>query len=86
MMARERLMGCATDPAGPTQADPEIRQEIARLKDAISGGNRQLLRALGGFKAAADRLLELRHSPTARPPQRRRAGLSTASQFGLPFG
>ena len=25
-------------------------------------------------------------SPTARPPQRRRAGLSTASQFGLPFG
>ena len=40
---------------------------IARLKDAISCGNRQLLRALGGFKAAADRLRKLRHLPDGTP-------------------
>ena len=57
----------ATDPAGPTQADPEIRQEIARIKDAISSGNHQLLRALGGFKTAVDRLKELRQLPEGTP-------------------
>ena len=53
----------AADPTGPTQADPEIRQEIARLREAISGGNRELLRAAGGFDKAADRLKELRRLP-----------------------
>ena len=57
----------ATDPAGPTQADPDIRQEIARIKDAISSGNHQLLRALGGFKTAVDRLKELRQLPEGTP-------------------
>ena len=33
----------AADPAGPTKADPDIRHEIARLEDAISGGNRERL-------------------------------------------
>ena len=46
----------AADPAGPTKADPEIRQEIARLEHAITAGNRELLRAAGGFDTAADRL------------------------------
>ena len=57
----------ATDPAGPTQADQDIRQEIARIKDAISSGNHQLLRALGGFKTAVDRLKELRQLPEGTP-------------------
>ena len=52
-----------TPPAGPTQADPDIRQEIARLVEAITGGNRQLLRAAGGFDKAADRLELLRKLP-----------------------
>ncbi len=57
----------AADPSGPTKADPEIRQEIARLEDAISGGNRPLLRAFGGFDTAADRLTELLELPDGTP-------------------
>ena len=57
----------AGDPSGPTQADPEIRQEIARLREAISGGNRELLRAAGGFDKAADRLKALRRLPEGTP-------------------
>ena len=56
-----------TYPAGPTQADPEIRQEVARLEEAISGGNRQLLRTAGGFDKAADRLELLRKLPEGAP-------------------
>ena len=55
------------DPTGPTQADPEIRQEITRLRDAISGGNRELLLELGGFDKAADRLIALRALPKGTP-------------------
>ena len=39
------------NPTGQTQADPEIRQEIARLKEGTSGGNRSLLREWGGIQA-----------------------------------
>ena len=42
-----------TPTAGLTKADPDIRQEIARLEDAITSGNRQKLRAAGGFEKAA---------------------------------
>ena len=57
----------AMDPTGPTQADPDIRQEIARLKATIPTGNRSLLSAWDGFKMAADRLLELRQLPEGTP-------------------
>ena len=57
----------AADPTGRTQADPDIRQEIARLREAISGGNRERLRAAGGFDTAADRLKELRQLPEGTP-------------------
>ena len=57
----------AADPPGPTQADPEIRQEIARLKGAITSGNHAILTALGGFKTAADRLQALRSLPEGTP-------------------
>ena len=57
----------APDLDTPTKADPEIRQEIARLEAAISGGNRQLLRAAGGFDRAADRLVLLQQLPDPAP-------------------
>ena len=55
------------DPTGQTQADPDIRQEIARLKAAIPTGNRSLLSAWGGFRPAVDRLKALRQLPEGRP-------------------
>ena len=57
----------AADPAGQTKADPEIRQEIARLEHAITAGNRELLRAAGGFDTAADRLEVLHQLPDGTP-------------------
>ena len=57
----------AADPAGPTKADPEIRQEIARLEQAITAGNRELLRAASGFDKAADRLELLQQLPDGTP-------------------
>ena len=69
-----------THPAGPTQADPEIRQEIVRLVEAISGGNRELLRAAGGFDKAADRLELLRKLPEGTPTkEHRRAAIDRYS-------
>ena len=55
------------NPTGQTQADPDIRQEIARLKGAITGGDRTLLAALGGFRTAANRLKALRQLPEGTP-------------------
>ena len=57
----------AADPAGPTKADPDIRQEIARLETAITAGNRELMRAAGGFDKAADRLVFLQQLPEGTP-------------------
>ena len=57
----------AADPAGPTQADPEIRHEIARLKTALTTGNRQMLREWGTFEKAADRILQLEELPAGTP-------------------
>ena len=57
----------AADPAGPTKADPDIRQEIARLETAITAGNRELMRAAGGFDKAADRLVFLQQLPDGTP-------------------
>ena len=57
----------AADPAGPTKADPDIRQEIARLEQAITAGNRDLLRAAGGFDKAADRLVLLQQLYSKTP-------------------
>ena len=69
-----------TPPAGPTQADPEIRQEIGRLVEAITGGNRQRLRAAGGFDKAADRLEWLQRLPEGAPTKaHRRAAIDRYS-------
>ena len=50
--------------AGKTQADPEIRQELAELERAIVQVDRKTLQALGGVGAASRRLLTLRKLPT----------------------
>ena len=60
--------------------DPEIRQAIARLEKAISSGNRELLRAAGGFDKAADRLSLLRKLPDGTPTtEQRRAAIDRYS-------
>ena len=55
------------NPTGQTQADPDIRQEIARLKAGITVGDRASLAALGGFSTAAKRLKALRQLPEGTP-------------------
>ena len=57
----------AADPTGQTQADPDIRQEIARVKHAIDDGDRTVLAPFGGFRAAVDRLKALRQLPEGTP-------------------
>ena len=54
-------------PTGQTQADPDIRQEIARLKAGITVGDRASFAALGGFSTAAKRLKALRQLPEGTP-------------------
>ena len=54
-------------PAGKTQADPEVQQELAKLKHAIVQVDRKTLQALGGVGAASRRLLALRKLPEGTP-------------------
>ena len=54
-------------PTGQTQADPEISQEIGRLREATLGGNRSLLGEWGGYKKAIARLVALRQLPEGTP-------------------
>ena len=54
-------------PTGQTQADPDISQEIARLREATLGGNHSLLGEWGGYKKAIERLVELRELPEGTP-------------------
>ena len=50
-------------PAGPTQADPDVQQELAELKRVFVQVDRKALQALGGVGAATRRLLALRKLP-----------------------
>ena len=52
-----------TDAAGPTKADPAVRQEIKKLEHAFLNGDRHILRACGGDDVAAERLSFLRNLP-----------------------
>ena len=62
------------NPTGQTQADPDIRQEIARLKEATLGGNRFLLDGWGGYKKAVERLMALRRLPEGTPTKTKARG------------
>ncbi len=70
----------------PTKADPEIRQEIARVEKAITAGNRDLLRAAGGFDTAADRLELLQQLPDGTPTTATARGAIDRSLSGPPSG
>ena len=79
----------AADPAGPTKADPEIRQEIARREHPIRTGNRERLRAAGGFDTAADRLEWLQQLPEGTPTKATAASSrerAIAARSGPPSG
>ena len=54
-------------PAGKTQADPEVQQELAELKRVFVQVDRKALQALGGVGAATKRLLALRKLPEGTP-------------------
>ena len=54
-------------PTGQTQADPDISQEIARLREATLGGNHSLLGEWGGYTKAIERLVALRELPEGTP-------------------
>ena len=60
--------------AGPTKADPEVRQEITKLEHAFLNGERHILRACGGDDVAAERLSFLRHLPDGISTQATRRG------------
>ncbi len=57
----------APDPAGPTKADPEIRQELARLNAAVRSGDPAVLRAFGGWDKAIATLKTLAQLPDGTP-------------------
>ena len=56
-------------PAGKTQADPEVQQELAELERAIVQVDRKTLQALGGVGAASRRLLTLGKLPAGTTPK-----------------
>ena len=55
------------EPTGPTKADPEIRQELARIEGALTTGDPAAISALGGFKNATRRLIAIRAMPDGTP-------------------
>ena len=57
----------ADEPAGPTKADPDIRQELARIEGAFTTGDPYTISALGGLDKATRRLIEIRAMPEGTP-------------------
>ena len=51
----------------PTKADPEIRQELARIEAALRTSDHVTLGSYGGFQNTARRLIELRALPDGTP-------------------
>ena len=57
----------APEPTGPTKADPEIRQERARIEGAFTTGDPVTISALGGLDTATRRLIAIRAMPEGTP-------------------
>ena len=51
----------------PTKADPDIRQELARIEAALRTSDHVTLGSYGGFQNTARRLIELRALPDGTP-------------------
>ena len=51
----------------PTKADPEIRQELARIEATLKTSDHVTLGSYGGFQNTARRLIELRALPDGTP-------------------
>ena len=54
-------------PTGETKADPEIRQELARIEAALRTADHDTLGSYGGFQNTARRLIHLRALPDGTP-------------------
>ena len=54
-------------PTGETKADPEIRQERARIEGAFTTGDPVTISALGGLDQATRRLIAIRAMPEGTP-------------------
>ena len=57
----------ADEPAGPTKAEPEIRQELARIEAALRTADHVTLGSYGGFQNTTRRLIQLRALPDGTP-------------------
>ena len=55
------------EPTGETKADPEIRQELARIEAALRTADHDTLGSYGGFQNTARRLIHLRALPDGTP-------------------
>ena len=71
MLTRWTQDGDGQGASGPRRADPSRpgnpSRELARLKTALTTGNRQMLREWGTFEKAADRILQLEELPAGTP-------------------
>ena len=54
----------ADEPAGPTKAEPEIRQELARIEAALRTADHVTLGSYGGFQNTTRRLIQPRVVPS----------------------
>ena len=64
----------APDLDTPTKADPDIRQEMAALRTALTTGTPKELAPFGGFDKAADRILYLEELPDGTPTKQTARG------------
>ena len=63
-----------TDAAGPTQADPDVQQEMEELEHVLVHGDHLELQVVGGLMAASKRLVALRTLPDGTSAQETRQG------------
>ena len=62
------------DAAGPTQADPDVQQEMKELEHVLVHGDHRELQVVGGLMAASKRLVALRTLPDGTSAQETRQG------------